>query len=902
MRDWQAFVRARLTLPNLTPERESRIVRELAAQLEDCCREALASGASDAGADAFAAGQIGDWEQMARDVYLAERSNRRNVRPRIDRWADTLDGHGHNGRGRLKVIADMLRDSRFAVRQLMGTPGFTIVAILTLALGIGATTAIFSVVNGVLLRPLPFPDADRLVRVHEVVPQYGRFSVAPATFLDWRQQSTVFEGLAAYSGGSVTFSGSDGPERLPAAMVSAELFDVLSVQPALGRTFTKEEDAPGKNAVVVLSHGLWQRRFGSDPGVLGSSVALSGRPVTIIGVMPADFYFPARTTELWIPLAINPANATRGGHFLGVVARTRADVTIEQAAVEIKTISERLAREYPANSANESAEIVPLLDQIVGPIRPALLTLLAAVGVVVLIACANVANLLLVRATVREKEIAIRTAIGAGRRRLVLQMLAESLVLAVAGGVIGLLLSYLAIPLIRTLSAGGIPRVADVAIDGKVLAFVAGVSVLTGLFFGLAPAWQASRATIGSILKEGGRGSSSSGGRWLRNGLLVAEVALSIVLLVGAALLLRSFSRLTSVDPGFDADKILAFQVALPPAAYPEEHNRVTFFESLLQKLEELPQVTAAGMVQALPIRSDYVLAFSIQGRPAANPGEAPSANHRSISPGYFQTLGIPLLRGRTFNERDSEKMPMVAIVDQAFADRHFAGEDPIGSGIDIGNGTDGFYEIVGVVGNVHQASLEAAPTPTMYIPFRQEVFSSMSIVVRTDGDPAQLAGASRQAVREIDSGLPAYQMAPLTEIVSESVAQRRFSMLLLGLFALIALFLASVGLYGVVAYTVSRRTQEIGLRMAIGAQAGEVMRMVLSGGMKLALLGVVIGTAAALALSRLVTSMLYEVTAFDPLSYLATGLILLAVAALACYVPARRAMRIDPIAALRQE
>jgi putative ABC transport system permease protein len=902
VRDWQAFVRARLKLPDLTAEREARIVRELAAQLEDCCREALAGGATDADADAIAARQIGDWDQMARDVYAAERSNMRNMRSRIDRLADTLDSRVHTPTGRLKVIADMLRDSRYAVRQLMGTPGFTFVAILTLALGIGATTAIFSVVNGVLLRPLPFPDPDRLVRVHEIVPQYGRFSVAPATFLDWRQQSTVFEHLAAYTGSSVTFSGSEGPERIPAAMVSAELFDLLKVQPALGRNFAKEEDAPGKNSVVVLSHGLWQRRFNADPGVLGSSVTLSGRPVTIIGVMPAGFYFPARTTELWMPVAINPANASRGGHFMGVVARTKADVTVEQASIEIKAISERLAREYPANSANESAEIVPLLDQIVGPIRPALLTLLAAVGVVVLIACANVANLLLVRASVREKEIAIRTAIGAGRLRLVLQMLAESLVLALAGGILGLLLAYLAIPLIQTLSAGGIPRVADVAIEGRVLAFVAGVSVLTGLIFGLAPAWQASRATIGGILKEGGRGSSSSSGRWVRNGLLVGEVALSIVLLVGAALLLRSFSRLTSVDPGFDADRILAFQVALPPTAYPDPHNRVSFFDALLQKLESLPQVSAAGMVQTLPIRSDYVLSFAIQGRPPAKPGESPSANHRSISPGYFQTLGIPLLRGRTFTERDTEKMPMVAIVDQTFADRHFAGEDPIGNGIDIGNGTDGFYEIVGIVGNVHHAGLDTAPTPTMYIPFRQEVFSSMSIVVRTDGDPAQLSNAARQAVREIDSSLPAFQMAPLTDILSESVAQRRFSMLLLALFALIALFLASVGLYGVVAYTVSRRTQEIGLRMAIGAQAGEVMRMVLSGGMKLALVGVLIGTAAALALSRLVASMLYDVTAFDPLSYIATGLILLAVAALACYVPARRAMRIDPIVALRQE
>jgi len=899
VRDWQAFVRARLRLPGLPPEREARIVRELAAQLEDCCRDALARGAADADADAHAAGQISDWEQMTRDVYVAER---RNLRPRADRLADRIDGLAETRTGGLRMIANVLRDSRYAIRQLAHTPGFTLVAILTIALGIGATTAIFSVVNGVLLRPLPYPEPDRLVRVHEIVPQYGRFSVAPATFLDWQQQNTVFEHMAAYSSGSATFTGREGPERVSRAAVSADLFDLLNVQPALGRTFNREEDAPGRNTVMVLSHGMWQRRFGADSQVLGRSVTLNGQPFTIVGVMPADFYFPSRSAEFWTPIALDPAKATRGGHFLGVIARVKTDVPLAQAGAEIRTISERLAQEYPANSANESAEIVPLLEQVVGTIRPALLTLFGAVAVVVLIACANVANLLLVRASVREKEIAIRAAMGAGRRRLTLQMLAESLVLALTGGALGLIVAYLAIPLIRTLSAGSIPRVDDITIDAPVLAFVAGVSVLTGIIFGLAPAWQASRATIGSVLKEGGRSSSSSGGRWLRSSLLVGEVALSIVLLVGAALLLRSFSRLMDVNPGFDADRVLAFQVALPPASYPEEHHRVAFFENLLTKLEALPQVSAAGMTQALPLRSDYVLSFTIQGRPPAAPGEGPSANHRSVSPGYFKTLGIPLVRGRVFNERDSEEMPMVAIVDQAFADRHFAGADPIGGGIDIGNGTDGFYEIVGVVGNVHHGGLDADPTPSMYVPFRQDVFSSMSVAARTEGDPAQLASAARQVVREIDSRLPTFQMAPLGEIVSESVAQRRFSMLLLGVFALLALFLASVGLYGVVAYAVSQRTQEIGLRMAIGAQAGDVLRLILGGGMKLALIGVAIGTAGALALSQLVASMLYGVTPFDPVSYAMTAVALLAVAALACYLPARRAMRIDPILALRQE
>ncbi len=795
----------------------------------------------------------------------------------------------------------LLRDSRYALRQLARTPAFTAVAILTIAVGIGATSAMFSVVNGVLLRPLPYPEPDGLVRVHEVVPQYGRFSVAPGTFLDWRQQSTVFESLAAYSGNSVTFTGGDGPERLPTAAVSAELFDVLRVKPALGRAFTREEDAPGAAGVVVLSHGGWQRRFGSDPSVLGRSITLSGRPSTIIGVMPAGFYFPSRDAELWTPLALDPAKASRGAHYLGVVARTKAGFSVQQAEAEMKTVADRLAREFPDTNAGESAAVVPLHEQVVGRIRPALLTLFAAVGFVILIACANVANLLLVRASVRERELAIRTALGASRRRLVMQMLAESVLLALAGGTLGVLLASLAVPAIRTLSAGSLPRVEDVALDGRVMAFAALASLLTGLVFGLAPAWQASRASVGDALKEGSRGSAAGGGR-ARSALLVGEVALSMVLLVGATLLLRSFDRLTSVNPGFDAERVLAFQVALPQTTYAEDHDRIRFFDALLQRLELLPQVRTAGMVQTLPMRGGYVLSFAIQGRPPAKPGEEPSARHRSVSARYFATLGIPLLRGRVFDERDVAGAPMVAVVDQAFADRHFPSEDPIGRGLDIGNGTEGFYEIVGVVANVHHDGLDADPAPTMYVPFGQDVFSSMWLVARTDGEPAQLAGAARVAVRGIDSGLPASRMGPLVDAVSDSVAPRRFSMLLLGLFALIALFLAAVGLYGVVAYAVSQRTREIGVRMAIGAQAWDVCRLVLGGGMRLALAGVAVGTAAALALARLVASLLFEVTPFDPLSYAATALLLLAVAALACYVPASRAMRLDPLVALREE
>ena len=903
MRDWHAFVRSELRLPGLTPERESRIIRELAAQLEDFYREAIARGASESEADAHACAQIVDWERMAQDVWLADR---RHARPRFDRIVEprlerlVANHPPHGTRGGLNVLANALRDTRYAIRQLIRTPGFTIVAVLTLALGIGATSAIFSVVNGVLLRPLPYPNPDSLVRVHEVLQKFGRFSVAPATFLDWRQQNSVFEHLAAVNTTGATLVGSNGAERIAGGLVSWDLFDLLQVTPALGRTFRADEDAPGKDAVIVLSHGMWQRRFGGDPTILGRSITLSGVPATVIGVMPAGFAFMS-DVEYWRPLALAP-NPSRGGHFLAVVGRMKPGITVAQAGAEMKTISERLAVQYPEFSANESAEVIGLHENAVAGVRPALLTLLAAVAVVILIACANVANLLLVRGSVRSKELAIRTALGAGRTRLALQMLSESVVLALAGGSLGLLLTYLAIRPIQTLSAGSIPRAADISIDGSVLLFALIVSLATGILFGLAPAWQASRSTIGSVLKEGGRSSTSSGGRWLRSALLVAEVAMSIVLLVGAALLLRSFARLTNVDPGFKPEHVLAFRVALPNTTYREDHHKIDFFRQLVDGLEGLPEVTSAGMTQTLPMRGDYLLSFTIQGRPEPKPNEGPSANYRVVSPEYFQAMGIPLLRGRALTSRDSEKAPKVALVDQKFVDRHFPNDNPIGQAIDIGNGTDGFYEIVGVVGNVRDASLEQTPGPTMYVPFDQDPFSGMWVVARTTGEPTALSGAVRQTVQRIDAALPAFALTPLATVVSDSVAQRRFSMLLLGLFAFIALFLAAVGLYGVVAYTVSLRTQEIGLRMAIGAQRGDVLQLVVGGGMKLALAGVVLGVAFALGLAQLVATMLYEVTPFDPASYAATALVLLAVAALACYVPARRAMRVDPIVALRQE
>jgi putative ABC transport system permease protein len=796
---------------------------------------------------------------------------------------------------------NVLRDVRYSLRQLRKNPGFSVVAVLTLATGIGATSAMFSVVNGVILQPLPYPKPEGLVQVVEIVPRFGRFSVAPATFLDWRTDNRVFDHIAAYTTGSATFVDAAGPERVINAMVSWDIFELFGVPPALGRGFRAEEDAPGRASVIVLSHGMWQRRFGGDPGVLGRSISLSGAAFTIVGVMPAAFRFPARQTEYWVPLGLNPANASRGGHYLGVVARLKDGVSVRQADAEMRAISERLALQYPDASAKESAEVRSLHEAAVGEVRPALLILLAAVGVVVLIACANVANLLLVRGFVRAREIAIRTALGAARRRLISQMLVESLVISLAGGALGLLLAYLAIAPLQTLSAGSIPRVDDISIDGRVLLFSLFLAIATGMAFGFAPAWYSGRERAVEALKEGGRSSTTAGGRLTRSVLLIAEVALSIVLLVGAALLLRSFARVTDVDPGFQPERALAFRIALPNTTYREEPQRIAFYERLLDQLAALPQVTAAGLVQSLPLRGDYVLSFTVRGRPEPKPGEGASANHRSISPDYFKALGVPLLRGRAFTSRDAGNTPMVAIVDQAFVDRHFPGEEPLGQGIDIGNGSDGFYEIVGVVGNVHHYGLDVNPNPTMYVPFKQDVFSSVWVVARTDGDPAQLAPLARQAVRAVDPGMPTFGMIPLANVVTDSVASRRFSLLLLVLFAGVAVFLAAVGLYGVVAYSVSQRTQEIGVRMAIGAERRHVLAMVLRDGMKLALAGVVIGLTGAAALSGLLSTMLFQVTPGDLVSYVATATLLLVIAALASLIPAVRATRVDPVVALRQ-
>ncbi len=897
MRDWDAYVRRRFPCTGFEPAEASRVVRELAAQLEDFNRDALASGLDESEADRYARRQIPDWDRMARDLA---RADRRLAVHGLERWAGHVDDLAQGAPRRWMMMAGIWQDLRHAVRQFVKRPAFAAVVVLTLAVGIGAATAMFSVLDGVLLRPLPYPDPDRLVRVFEIVPQYGRFSVAPASYFDWRQQNTVFDHIAAYSSGSVTLSDGVTADRLASAGVSWDLFAVLQAAPALGRTFTEEEDL-GPATVVVLSDRVWRSRFAGDPGVVGRQLTLNNAPVTVVGVMPPDFYFPSHEIALWTPLGINPVGATRGGHYLGVVARLKADRSIDDARTEMKGLAERLAAAYPDNSAGESAGVIGLHEDTVRTARPSLLTLLAAVALMMLIACANVASLLLVRASAGGRDIAVRMALGAGTSRVVRQMLTESLWLASVGGAIGVGLAYAALGPIRAAAAGSLPRTDDITIDIGVLAFAVATSILTGLVFGAAPAWQASRAGVADALKDAGRSGTSAGGQRIRSALVIGEVALSLVLLIGAALLIRSFAKLTAIDPGFDPNGVLTFHVSLPNGPNPTA-RRIQYYTELVDRVRALPSVTAVGLVQQLPLQGQYVLSVDFEGRPTPAPGAGVSANYRAINPDYFAALGVALDRGRLFTERDREGAPLVAIVDEAFVRRHFPREDPIGHRLDIGNGSDGLSEIVGIVGDVRQDGLDAESEPTMYVPFGQAPTPSVTVLVRTARAPLALTPAVRDVMQRLDRGVPPYRIASLEQVVNESVAGRRFPMQVLGLFALIALFLAGVGLYGVLSYTVTQRTREIGVRLAIGAAPPQVWRLVIGQGLKLTLVGIALGMAGALALSQLVTAMLFDVTPFDPVSYLAMGLVLLIVAGLACYVPARRAMRVDPLVALRAE
>jgi putative ABC transport system permease protein len=801
----------------------------------------------------------------------------------------------------------LLRDLRYALRTLRKTPGFTFFAVLTLALGIGATSTIFSVVNTVLLSPPPYGDPARLVTLYENDLAEGNleFPVAPANFHDWQRDARSFAGMAASRNQSVNLTGDGEPERIPGSAVSGNYFQVLGVQPRLGRAFTTDEDAPGAGQVVVISDALWRRRFGGDPAIVGQAIELNGRPHTVIGIAPPSMRLPSSQTELWIPLALDEqARGNRGGHSMGVVARLAPGATLEQARTEMRTIGERISAAYPEVQSGFNVTVQSLGDDLIGDARTPLLVLVGAVAFVLLICCANVANLMLARAASRQKEIAIRSAIGAGRSHIVRQLLAEAAVLALAGGLGGLLLAVWGVDLLVAVGPRELPRLDDVAVDGRVVGFALGVSLLTGVLFGVLPAVHASRADLNETLKDGLKGSSGGPGRArARQALLVAEVAISLTLLVGAGLMLKSMSRLTSVDPGFESAGLVVGGVPLSSTKYDSSATRVAFYDQLHERLRTSPGVDRAGFVSALPLSGALSISgYWIEGKtPRGDNSQVPTAYSYLIAGDYFETMEIPLKDGRLFAASDRAGAPLVAVVNETLARQEFPGESPIGKRLQFGPPESPFVEIVGVVADTRHAGLGDAVPAQMYLPYAQNAFGGMTAVVR-GRDAATLTATLRREVRAVDADQPVSLLRTMDEVIATGVARPRFITLLLGTFAALALVLAVVGIYGVVAYSVAQRTQEFGIRMALGADARRVLTGVVGQAARVTAIGVAIGVAAALVMSRGLAELLFEVQASDPATYAGIAAVLLAATVVASWIPARRATRVPPIAALRQD
>ena len=808
----------------------------------------------------------------------------------------------------------LIKDIRFGVRGLLKRPAFTAILILTLALGIGATTSIFSIVNAVILRRLPYQNADRIVAIEEFGLGGTKSQVTPANFLDWRAQNTVFEHLAAIHTQQANLNLSDQAERIDVAVTSANFFSVFGTQPQRGRFFIPSDEQAGHAPVAVISNNLWQRHFGGDPQLAGKTISLDGKSYQVVGIAPPGFNYPDKT-EAWLPpLRLAPelnermdVTQVRGLGFLSTVALLKPGVSLSQAAGEMDTITSRLRQQYPDTNNRRFDRVVSLHKHLVGETRTMLWLLFGAVGFVLLIACANVANLLLARSASRQKEMAIREALGASRWRVMQQVLTESTMIALAGGVVGLGLAWWSVALIAKLLPQDFPRAGEITVDWRVLGFTLAASVLTGILFGLAPAIQLSGVETQESLKESGRGTAGSRRHnRLRNLLIVSEVALSVVLLAGAGLLFRTFLQLQSVQSGFDPQQVLTVRLSPSGANYKTDADYSTFFGNVLQRISAIPGVKSAGLINTLPLAKGPTAGFRIEGRPPATPDKWPSANYRSISPDYFRTMKIPMIAGRAFTEQDKDQSPRVIMINQALARENFANEDPVGKRINFGgiesNGQPVWWEIIGVAADVRNLELREEGSPDIYFNYRQDLFAGMNVVIRTTVEPQSLSSAVRFAVAEVDRNTPVSDVKTMEHLVSESVTQPRFNLFVLSVFGFIALMLSAAGIYAVTAYSVAQRTHEVGIRMALGAQRMDVLKLIVGGGMALIAGGIIIGLVTSVALTRLLNSLLFGVSATDPLTFAAITLALAAVALFACYIPARRAMKVDPLVALRYE
>jgi putative ABC transport system permease protein len=799
----------------------------------------------------------------------------------------------------------LLQDLRYGARMLMKQPGFTLIAVLTLALGIGANTAIFSVINGVFLNPLAYHEPDRLMMIWEKLPRTDQVELSPTDYEEYEKRSQVFAQIGAAEGANFNMTGGSEPVHVDGQAATASLFPLLGVPPLLGRAFTKEED-DANAPVVVLSHRLWQSHFAGNPAILNQTIRLNDKSYAVIGVMPPGFQHPppvrqaSIASDLWVPRSL--ATETRKlGHNLRTIGRLKPGVSYEQAQAALALAMQQRLQENPKEHNGILTNPIPLPAQVGKQIKLAVQVFAAAVFFVLLIACANVANLLLSQAAARQKEFALRTALGAGRLRVVRQLLTESALLALCGGGLGLLLAAWMLKAFQFFGAGQLPRLEQITLDGRVLVFSVTLSLLTGIVFGLAPAWQAARTDLNQTLKEGGRQASGGGSQRLRHALIAAEVALSLILLVGTGLLIKSFWRLQQVDPGFNPDNLLTLEIQLPYPKYAEAERRESFAQATLERLAVLPGVRAAAFISHPPFSGGQGLNdFKIEGKPELlGIANARLAGQRIISSEYFRAMGIPVLEGRTFNSADGSATPRVSIISQTFATRYFAGENPLGHRIQLGKE---WFTIVGVVAEVRHAGLDADLTPHVYFPFAQSGQFRTRLVIRANNDPLGYVAAVRQQIQAVDRDLPIYEVFTMNELIARSVAQRRFNLLLLGVFAGVALLLAAVGIYGVMSYATAQRANEIGIRMALGAARADVYKLIIGNGMRVVAIGLLAGLLGAFALTRWMGTLLFEVRATDPLTYTAIALLLATVALCACFIPARRATKVDPMIALRCE